>query len=64
VIFPTSFGAHSYSWIEEYPHVGFIFLSPGENRIKLRCQTFFKEEQTDLSIKELIRILEKDLQHT
>jgi hypothetical protein len=62
VIIPTSFPLQSHSWIEEYPQTGFIFFSPGENRIKLGCQTFI-EEQTDLSLKDLILILEKDLQH-
>lgn len=62
VIIPTAFRIQSHSWIEDYPHIRFIFLSPGKNRIKLRCQTF-KEEKTDVSLEEFILVLEKDLHH-
>ena len=52
------------SCMEEYPSVGFIFLSPNQNRIKMKWQMSREEEYSDLSLKEFIHILEKDLQHS
>lgn len=49
--------------MEEYPSVGFIFLSPNQNRIKMKWQMSREEEYSDLSLKEFIHILEKDLQY-
>jgi hypothetical protein len=51
------------SWMEAYPSVRFIFLSPNQNQIKMRWQASCEEEYLDLSLKEFIHILEKDLQH-
>jgi chemotaxis response regulator CheB len=47
-----------------YPAVRFMFLSPESNSIKLRWQTAYEEDLTNLSLKGFIDILEKDLQHT
>jgi chemotaxis response regulator CheB len=47
-----------------YPAVRFIFLSPERNSIKLRWQTAYEEDLTNLSLQGFIDILEKDLQHT
>lgn len=52
------------SCMEAYPSVRFIFLSPSQNNIKMKWQAFYEENYSDLSLKELIHILEKDLQHT
>ena len=52
------------SCMEEYPSVGFIFLSPGQNHITMKWQTSREEEYSDLSLKEFIHILERDLQHS
>jgi hypothetical protein len=51
------------SCLAEYPSVRFIFLSPSENNIKMKWQTFHEEEYSDLSLKEFIHILQKDLYH-
>jgi DNA-binding NarL/FixJ family response regulator len=51
------------SWMEAYPSVRFIFLSANQNRIKMKWQAACEEEYSDLSLKEFIHILEKDLQH-
>ncbi len=48
----------------EYPSVRFIFLSPSQNNVKMKWQTFHEEEYSDLSLKEFIHILERDLQPT
>ena len=52
------------SCMEEFPSVGFIFLSPSQNYIKMKWQTSREEEYSDLSLKEFIHILERDLQHS
>ena len=64
VIVPTSFNDHSHSWIQQYPSVRFIFLSPTENYIKMKWQMSREENYSNLSLKDLIHILEKDLQRT
>ena len=64
VIVSTSFNDHSYHWIKEYPSVRFIFLSPNENYVKMKWQTAYEENYSDLSLKDFIHILEEDLQHT
>lgn len=51
------------SWMEDYPSVRFIFLSPHQNYITMKWQTSNEEEYSDLSLQEFIHILEKDLQH-
>lgn len=55
-------------WAEDcvaaHPSVRFIFLSPDHGSITMRWQTSYEEDLTDLSLKDFIQILEKDLQHT
>jgi hypothetical protein len=50
--------------IARHPSVRFVFLSPRSNTIKLKWQTEYEEDLTNLSLKGFIGILEKDLQHT
>lgn len=52
------------SCMQAYPSVGFIFLSPHQNQIKMKWQMSREEEYSDLTLKEFIHILEKDLQHS
>lgn len=63
VIISTPYHTHAHSWIDQYPSVHFIFLSPHENHLRLKWQTSY-EEYADLSLNDFIRILEKDLQCT
>ena len=59
---------HEHTWVssclEDYPAVRFILLFPDQNHIKMRWQTSSEEVFPDLSLKDFIHILEKDLQHT
>jgi hypothetical protein len=65
VIVSTSFIYRSYRWIHEFPSVGFVFLSPNEHVISMKkCQTADEANYSDLSLKDFIYILEKDLQRT
>jgi DNA-binding NarL/FixJ family response regulator len=54
-------------WIEtcmtEYPGVRFILFSPDHSSIKMKWQASYEEDLTNLSLKDFIHILEKDLQH-
>ena len=50
------------SCMEDHPSVRFIFLSPTQNHIKMKWQAFCEEEYQDLTLKEFIHLLEKDLQ--
>jgi len=50
--------------IAEHPSVRFVFLSPESNTFKLKWQTEYEEDLTNLSFKGFIGILEKDLQQT
>lgn len=50
------------SCMEDNPSVRFIFLSPTQNHIKMKWQASCEEEYQDLSLKEFINLLEKDLQ--
>jgi chemotaxis response regulator CheB len=63
---PFSNGVHD--WLDVYmadhPSVRFILLSPDNNSIKMRWQVSYEEDLTNLSVKDFIHILEKDLQHT
>ena len=67
VILSTPFNKSAHSWIDtymtNYPSVRFIFLSPESNTIKMKWQTSYEEDLTNLSLKDFIDILEKDLQH-
>jgi hypothetical protein len=68
VIVPLAYSQQVHNWLdscmEDHPAVRFIFLSPGQNLIKMKWQTSYEEEYFDLSLREFIHILEKDLQHT
>jgi len=68
VIISLPYNKNTHSWINtcmaEYPSVRFIFLSPEKNGIKMKWQTSYEEDLTNLSLKDFIQILEKDLQHT
>ena len=67
VIVPLPYSSSMHDWIDAcitgHPAVGFVFLSPHQNQIKMKWQTSCEEEYSDLSLKEFIQILEKDLQH-
>jgi DNA-binding NarL/FixJ family response regulator len=45
------------------PSVRFIFLSPDNHSIKMNWQTASEEDISNLSLKEFIYLLAKDLQH-
>ena len=67
VIVPLPYSNSMRDWIDAcikgHPAVGFVFLSPHQNQIKIKWQTSCEEEYSDLSLNEFIQILEKDLQH-
>src|SRR5215213_6362166 len=54
-------------WISSFmqgdPSVRFIFLSPDNHSMILKWQMTSEEELSNLSLKEFIHLLEKDLQH-
>jgi hypothetical protein len=58
VIISTPFRVDSHSWTQQYPSVGFLFLSPLENRIQLKWQGSY-QEYADLSLSDFIDILER-----
>ena len=64
VIVSLPFSDHFQRWIHEHAFVRFLFISPNENYVKLKWQTSYEENYADLSLKDFIHILEKDLQHT
>jgi hypothetical protein len=68
VIVSLPFGNSVHDWIDmcmaRYPSVRFILLSPGNNSIKMKWQTSYEADLTNLSLTDFIHILEKDLQHT
>ncbi len=55
------------SWINacmaEYPAMRFVLLAPGNNSIQMKWQTSYEEDLTNVSLKDFIQILERDLQH-
>jgi len=51
------------AFVQNDASVRFIFLSPDSHSIKMNWQTPFEEDITDVSLKQLIYLLEKDLQH-
>lgn len=51
------------AFMQNAPSVRFIFLSPDNHSIKIRWQTVPEEDLSNLSLKEFIYLLEKDLQH-
>jgi DNA-binding NarL/FixJ family response regulator len=50
------------AFMQNDPSVQFIFLSPDNHSIKIRWQTASEEDISNLSLKEFIYLLEKDLQ--
>jgi DNA-binding NarL/FixJ family response regulator len=68
VILSQPFNKQTHGWINacltDHPDVRFIFLAPNQNHIKMKSQMSCEEDFPDLSLKEFIHILEKDLQHT
>lgn len=52
------------SCMEKFPAIRFIFLSPNQDSVKMKWQTSYEEEYSNLSLKDFIHILEKDLQPT
>lgn len=68
VILSVSYNRTVHNWIntymDDYPAVRFIFLSPESNSIKMKWHTSYEQDLTILSLKDFIGILEKDLQHT
>jgi hypothetical protein len=63
---PYSPSAHGQidTCMQDFPSVRFLFLSPESNHVKMKWQTSHEEDVTNLSLKNFIEILEKDLQHT
>jgi hypothetical protein len=51
-------------YLQVYPSVRFVFIFPDQNHIKMKWQPSYEEVFPDLSLKDFIHILEKDLQHT
>ena len=68
VILPLPYGNPVHRWIDgcmrDHPAVRFVFLSPGQNNIKMTWQMSCEEEYSNLSLQEFIHILETDLRHT
>lgn len=68
VILAASYNRAVHNWLSTCmaanPAVRFIFLSPESNSIKMKWHTSCEEDLMNLSLKDLISILEKDLQHT
>lgn len=50
--------------LEKNSSVRFIFLPPNQDNVKMKWQTSYEEEYSNLSLKDFIHILEKDLQPT
>src|SRR5688500_17696074 len=66
VIISLHYKIDAHSWINtymaDYPSVRFIFLAPENNSIKMKWQTSYEEDLANLSLKDFINILERDLQ--
>jgi DNA-binding NarL/FixJ family response regulator len=52
------------SWLSSHPSVRFMFLAAGDQHIRTKWQMSREEEYADLSLQDLIELLEKDLQCT
>jgi hypothetical protein len=63
---PSNQDAHN--WVDtcmaNYPSVRFIFLSPDQRGIRMKWQSSYEEDLTNLSLSDFIHVLEKDLQQT
>ena len=68
VILSVPLNEHTRDWINtcmaENPSVRFILLSPDNSSIKMKWQASYEENLANLSLKDFIHILERDLQHT
>lgn len=68
VIISMPFNQHADGWISaciaDYPSVRFILLAPDQSSVKMKWQASYEEDLTNLSLKDFIHILERDLQHT
>ncbi len=68
VIVPLPFSDGAVEWSEgclaTHPFVRFIFLSPDDGRIKMKWQESREADLGNLSLNDLIEILEADLQET
>ena len=51
------------AYVEAYPAVRFLFLSPHSHSLKLKWQAAVEEDLTNLTLKDFLGILAKDLQH-
>jgi chemotaxis response regulator CheB len=51
------------AFMQEDPSVRFIFLSPDNHSLIMKWQMTSEEDLSNLSLKEFIYLLEKDLQH-
>jgi hypothetical protein len=52
------------TYLNDYPSVRFILLSPDNRNIKLKWQASLEADLTNLSLQDFLHILAKDLQHT
>ena len=68
VILSLPYNDNTHNWISTfmsgYPSMRFMFLSPESNTLKMKGQISYEEDLTNLSLRDFIHILEKDLQHT
>ncbi len=68
VIISSSYNDSAQGWVNDYmadyPSVRFIFFSPENSSVKMKWQSTYEEDLTNLSLRDFIHILEKDLQHT
>jgi DNA-binding NarL/FixJ family response regulator len=68
VIVSRPYSDEGHGWVrsclDEHPSVRFVFLSPHQTHIKMKWQMSCEEDYPDLSLKEFIGLLEKDLQLT
>lgn len=68
VVFFVPYNENTHNWIRtamsDYPSMRFIFLSSESNTLKMKWQISYEEDLTNLSLRDFIQILEKDLQHT
>ena len=67
VLVAASYSGHAHRWagplLDEHPSLRFVFVAPNQNHITMKWQASHEEEFSNLSLRELIGLLEKDLQH-
>jgi DNA-binding NarL/FixJ family response regulator len=68
VIVSSQPGEGAQRWLDarvaEHPAVRFLILSPDHRSMQIRVHAAPEEHLADLSLQDLIHILERDLQHT